>query len=121
VTADEARSQALKSARELWARVTGGAWLQDRAGLGLRADNARIICRMVITVDLKKTPPCGATRCGVSTCAPRRGFGHPGAKSVAYLAKRNDGRRWGFRRRNNRIFINVDIDPDWLGLRLETY
>jgi len=93
------------------ARVTGGAWLQDRAGLGLRADNAHIICRMVITVDLKKTPPCGATRCGVSTCAPRRGFGHPGAKSVAYLAKRNDGRRWGFRRRNNRIFINVDIDP----------
>ena len=56
MTADEARSQALKSARELWARVTGGAWLQDRAGLGLRADNAHIICRMVITVDLKKNP-----------------------------------------------------------------
>lgn len=103
------------------ARVTGGAWLQDRAGLGLRADNAHIICRRVITVDLKKTPPCGATRCGVSTCAPEEDLGILGRSRWRILPRGMTGRRWGFRRRNNRIFINVDIDPGWLGLRLETY
>jgi hypothetical protein len=33
------------------------------------------------------------------------------------LPRAMTGRRWGFRRRNNKIFINVDIDPGWLGLR----
>jgi hypothetical protein len=105
------------------ARVTGGAWLQDRAGLGLRADNAHIICRMVITVDLadKKNPACGATRCGVSTCAPDEDLGTLRRSRWRILPRGMTDRRTGFRRRNNRIFINVDIDPGWLGLRLETY
>ena len=65
----------------------------------------------VIIVDLteKKNPACGATRCGVSTCAPDEGLGTLGRSRWRILARGMTGRRWGFRRRNNRIFINVDM------------
>ena len=64
--------------------------MQDRAGLGLRADNAHIICRTVITVDLKKPRHAGPPAAGSRLAPPEEDLGHPGAKSVAYLAKRND-------------------------------
>ena len=90
--------------------MTGGAWPQDRAGLGLRADNAHIICRMVITVDLKKPRHAGPPAAGSRLAPPEEDLGILGRSRWRILPRGMTGRRWGFRRRNNRIFINVDID-----------
>jgi hypothetical protein len=69
----------------------------------------------VITVRPKRTPPTGPPAAGFRLASPTRIWA-PWGKSVAYPGREMSGRRWGFRRRNNRIFI-TRCDPGRLDLR----